>query len=46
METRTSGSVSGQRKRIRLNHRHRAPARPYTYVPTARGFVYLVAIMD
>ena len=45
-ETRTSGSESGQRKRIGFKSRHRASARLYTFIRLAAGFAYLAAILD
>src|SRR5690625_2772122 len=46
VETRTSGSEGGLGKPTEGNPGHGVPVRPYTYLPMARGFAYLVAIMD
>src|SRR5450759_1057410 len=45
-ETCTSGSEGGPRRRTAGKPRHRVSVRPYTYLPMARGFCYLTAIMD
>ena len=34
------------RRNPSFERRQGAPARPYTYIPVQRGFLYLVAIMD
>lgn len=45
-ETCTSGSEGGPGKRTVGRPRHRASARPYTYVPTWAGFLYLAVVID
>ena len=46
METRTSGSEGGPRKRTEGQPRHRASVRPNTYVPTRSGMAYVCFIVD
>jgi putative transposase len=45
-ETCTSGSEGGPRRRTEGEPRHRASVRPYTYVPTWEGWLFLAVVVD
>jgi transposase InsO family protein len=45
-ESRTSGSEGGPEKPAGGNVRTALRSDPYTYIPMARGFLFLVAIID